>query len=139
VQLCVLINRKLAMPLEADGVNSVLTAAARSLIAAPFLFSAISKLMDWRAGLAEVRGLGLPLPAPVLVATVALQLGGGAMLVLGWHARWAAAALAAFTLMASLMAHPVWSTAGANARQQRVTFSEHLAIVGGLLMIVAHG
>lgn len=127
------------MPLEADGAWPVLAAAARGLVAAPFLFSGISKLRDWTAGLDEVRALGLPLPAAVLTATVALQLGGGAMLALGWHAPWAAAALAAFTLMASLMAHPFWRSTGADARRQRVTFSEHLAIIGGLLTIVAHG
>jgi len=127
------------MSLEADGVWPVLATAARGLVAAPFLFSGFSKLSDWSAGMAEVRALGLPLPAAVLTATVALQLGGGAMVAFGWHARWAAAALAAFTLMASLMAHPFWRSTGADARRQRVTFSEHLAIVGGLLMVVAHG
>jgi putative oxidoreductase len=109
------------------------------LIAAPFLLSAVSKLRDWSAGLAEVRALGLPLPTLVLAATVVLQLGGGAMVALGWHARWAAAALAAFTLLASLMAHPFWRASGAAAQQQRVTFSEHLAIVGGLMFVVVHG
>jgi putative oxidoreductase len=127
------------MPLEADSAWPVLAAAARGLVAMPFLFSGISKLRDWSAGLAEVRALGLPLPEAVLTATVALQLGGGAMVALGWHARWAAAALAAFTLMASLMAHPFWRSTGAAAQRQRVTFSEHLAIIGGLLMVVAHG
>jgi putative oxidoreductase len=127
------------MPPEIEGAGTFLSTAARSLIAAPFLFSAINKLGDWSAGLAEVRALGLPMPALVLVATVVLHLGAGVMVVLGWHARWAAAALAVFTLMASLIAHPFWRAGRANAGQQRVTFSEHLAIVGGLLMVVAHG
>jgi putative oxidoreductase len=137
--LCGLILREIAMPTEADGAGTFLAAAARFLIAVPFLFSAFAKLRDQSAGLAEIRALGLPLPGLVLMATVALQLGGGAMVALGWHVRWAAAALAAFTLLASLMAHPFWRAAGAAAHHQRVTFSEHLAIVGGLLMVVAHG
>jgi putative oxidoreductase len=124
---------------ESAGLSSTLAAAARCLIAAPFLFSAFSKLQDWSGGLVEVRALGLPLPALVLVATVVLQLCGGLMLALGWQTRWAAAALAAFTLLASLLAHPFWRAFGGEAQRQRVTFSEHLAIVGGLLMVAAHG
>lgn len=118
----------------------LLGVVARALIALLFLYSAFIKLRGWDAGLREVRDLGLPWPAAVLVATVALQLCGGWMLLLGWQARWAAAALAGFTLLASLMAHPFWrSGRGGEALRQRLTFSEHLAIVGGLLMVVAHG
>lgn len=111
----------------------------RWLIAALFVYSALVKLHDWPGGMAEVRGLGLPVPALVLAGTVALQLLGGAMVASGWQARWAAAALAAFTLLASVMAHPFWRGAGPDVRRQRMTFAEHLAIVGGLLVVAAHG
>lgn len=127
------------MPPEAVALLPALADIARALLAAPFLLSAAIKLYDWAGGLAEVRALGLPQPTLFLVATVVLQLGGGAMLVTDWHVRWAAAALAAFTLLATLMAHPVWRRSGPGAAPQRMTFSEHLAIVGGLLLVVAHG
>lgn len=117
----------------------LLATLGRGLLAALFVYSAVTKLRDWPAGLAEVRALGLPAPALALAGTVALQLGGGAMLAAGWQARWAAAALAAFTLAASLLAHPFWRAAGPAAAAQRMTFAEHLAIVGGLLVVVAHG
>ena len=112
---------------------------ARLLMAVLFLYSATTKLMDWPSGLVEVRAFGLPQPQVVLAGTVALQLFGGLMLMLDWEARAAAAALAAFTLLASVMAHPFWRSSGSLARQQRITFTEHLAIVGGLLMVVVHG
>ncbi len=122
-----------------DALSPHVAALGRSLIALLFLFSAFSKLRDWSGGLAEVRAMGLPMPALALAGTVALQFGGGLMLTLGWNSRWAALALAAFTLLASFMAHPFWRASGAKAQQQRMTFAEHLAIVGGLLMVVAHG
>jgi putative oxidoreductase len=122
-----------------DALSPHIAALGRSLIALLCLFSAFSKLRDWSGGLAEVRAMGLPMPARALAATVALQLGGGLMLALGWNARWAAAALAAFTLLASILAHPFWRASRTMAPQQRITFAEHLAIVGGLLMVVAHG
>jgi putative oxidoreductase len=125
--------------LDVDALSPLVAALGRGLMALLFLFSAFSKLRDWSGGLAEVRAMGLPAPALALAGTVALQIGGGLMLAVGWHARWAALALAAFTLLATFMAHPFWRTSGTMAPQQRVTFAEHLAIVGGLLMVVAHG
>jgi putative oxidoreductase len=125
--------------LELASLGAWVGAVARCLLAAPFVLSAVAKLRDWPGGLSEVRAMGLPWPTLVLAATVALQLAGGLMLALNWHTRWAAAALAAFTLLASVMAHPFWRVHGPQGRQQRMTFAEHLAIVGGLLMVVAHG
>lgn len=112
---------------------------ARSLLAAVFLDSAVSKLINWQAGLAEVRALGLPVPPLALAATVAVQGAGGLLLLLGWQAPWAAAALAAFTAAATLLAHPPWRLWSPGAQQRRTVFMEHLAIVGGLLMVTAHG
>jgi len=125
--------------LTMDSALAGLAGLARCLLAAPFLLSALLKLHDWSCGLDEVRDLSLPMPALALVATVTLQLGGGLMLVLGWQVRWAAAALAAFTLMASVLAHPFWRVRGWQRQHHRMTFAEHLAIVGGLLWVVAHG
>lgn len=124
---------------EGETSSSLLATAARGLLAAPFIYSAVTKLLDWSAGLAEVRQLSIPMPGVVLLATVALQIGGALLLVSGWHARWAAATLAGFTLLATVLAHPVWRIDDPAARKQRLTFSEHLAIVGGLLMVVVHG
>lgn len=124
---------------EPDAFNPVWAASARCLVAAPFLLSAVSKLRHWSAGLAEVRALGLPLPGSVLAATVILQLVGGLLVAIGWHAGWAAGALAAFTLLATLMAHPFWRSSGSDAARQQVAFSEHLAIIGGLLLVAIHG
>lgn len=130
------------MTVDAGTAAPIVAASGRGLMALLFLFSAATKLRHWSDGLAEVRAMGLPMPALALTATVALQFVGGLMLAVGWHARWAAAALAGFTLLASVMAHPFWrvgTAPGAAVRQQRMTFAEHLAIVGGLLMVVAHG
>jgi putative oxidoreductase len=124
---------------ELESTWVLAAAVARGLLAAPFVLSAVAKLRDWPGGLNEVRALGLPWPTLALAATVALQLAGGLMLALNWQARWAAAALAAFTLLASVMAHPFWRIDGPRGHQHSMTFAEHLAIVGGLLMVVVHG
>ena len=42
---------------------------------------------------------GLPMPQALAAATILVELGGGMLLVVGWKARWAALAIAGFTLL----------------------------------------
>jgi putative oxidoreductase len=58
---------------------------------------------------------------------------------IGFKARLAAALLAAFTLLASLLFHNFWAMPADQAMVNQLMFMKNLAIVGGLLLIVAHG
>lgn len=121
----------------ASGVHGALLLAARVCLAAVFLYSGATKLVFRSDGIAEFAALGLPMPALVLTATVFLQLGGGVALTLGWHS--GLAALAGFTVSATLIGHPFWTFEGADFHRQFTTALEHLAIIGGLTAIAASG
>ena len=112
---------------------------ARLCLAAVFLYSGSTKLIQWQAAISEFEGLGLPLPAVVVVLTVAVQLLGGLAVALGWKVRFAALALAAFTVIATLIGHPFWSFEGPEFQHQLTTVLEHLAIVGGFLLLAVNG
>ena len=109
---------------------------ARWLLALVFLYSGQDKLRHWRASVEEVVELRLPFPAPFVAATIATQLAGGASVALGIGAPLGAAVLAAFTITATLLGHRFWLLHGAVARKEFTTALEHLAIVGGLLMVM---
>jgi putative oxidoreductase len=81
------------------------------------------------------------LPAAQLLAVVAIivELGGGALLILGWKARWAAGALFVFTLLAALFFHAFWAAAPDQAMMQQIQFLKNLAIMGGMLYVVVYG
>lgn len=113
--------------------------AARLCLAAVFLYSGVTKLIFWSAGIEEFAALGLPMPTLVLAATIALQTGAGLALALGWQSKPAALALAAFTVVATLIGHPFWAFEGIDFRRQFTTALEHLAMVGGLAAIAAVG
>ena len=70
--------------------------------------------------------------------TALVEVVGGAMLVLGWKARWAALALAVFTVAATLVFHAYWSVPADQVMNQQIHFMKNLAIVGGLLLVFAH-
>ena len=63
----------------------------------------------------------------------------GAMLVLGWKARWAALALIVFTVPATFIFHAYWGVPADQVMNQQIHFMKNLAIVGGLLSVLAHG
>lgn len=113
--------------------------AARLYLAAVFLYSGVTKLAFWSAGIEEFAMLGLPMPPLVLAATIAVQIGAGAALALGWRSKPAAIALAAFTVVATLIGHPFWIFEGGDFHRQLTTALEHLAIVGGLVAIATVG
>lgn len=123
---------------ELEGAaRSLLT--ARICLAAVFLYSGTTKAAFWSAGLQEFGALGLPLPAALLAATIAVQIGAGLALAVGWRTELAALALAAFTILATIIGHPFWTFEGADLHRQLTTALEHLAIVGGLVAIAAAG
>ncbi|KZB69000.1 hypothetical protein AUP42_08830 [Thalassospira lucentensis] len=112
---------------------------ARLCLAAVFLYSGSTKLIHWQAAISEFEGLSLPLPAVAVALTVAVQLLGGLAVALGWRVRLAALALAIFTVIATLIGHPFWNFEGPELQHQLTTMLEHLAIVGGFLLLAANG
>ena len=112
---------------------------ARFCLSFVFLWSGVSKAFRPTAGSAEIAALGLPGANLFLPLTVACQIGGGLMVLLGFWARLGALALLAFTLTATLLAHGIRGLTGEKRQQQETTAFEHLAIVGVFLFVVIHG
>lgn len=111
---------------------------ARTLLAAIFLVSSVRHIM----GFAVVSGMmarkGFPVPEVFLALTIALEIAGGLMLIANWNARYAAWALAAFTLAAGSIFHGFWNVWGASPAEFNNEFNHFLknvAIVGGLLLV----
>ena len=112
---------------------------ARFCLSFVFLWSGVSKALHPAAGKAEVAALGLPDAGLFLWLTVACQIAGGLMVLLGFWARLGALALLGFTVIATLMAHGTRGLTGDKREQQETTAFEHLAIVGGFLFVIIHG
>jgi uncharacterized membrane protein YphA (DoxX/SURF4 family) len=108
---------------------------ARLCLAIVFLYSGIDKLRHWSAGVEEVKGDGLPLPAAFAGATVFTQLVGGCLVATGLFAWLGALLLAGFTVAATVLGHRFWLRRGSEFRHELTTSLEHAAIVGGLLLL----
>ncbi|MEM1050904.1 MAG: DoxX family protein [Pseudomonadota bacterium] len=106
--------------------------ALRAPLAALFAFSALTKLFDLQAGFGEMAHFGLP--ALVLFPLIAFQFGSAVALVAGLWLRPVSLALAAFVLIASIMAHNPITASEFDVRQATV-FLEHGVIIGALVWL----
>ena len=111
----------------------------RILIAFIFVFSGFGKVAGFDGTVGYIASKGLPLPQLAAIAAIIVELGGGIALVLGWKARWAAAAMLIFTGMAALLFHNFWAVPPEQAQNQMIHFMKNIAIMGGLLYVVIYG
>ena len=112
---------------------------ARLLMALMFLSGGYEKLAHLEGTLGYMASAGVPAIAPLALAAGALELGGGLLLIVGWQARWAALALAGFTVVASVIFHNFWAMPAAQQMTQQLMFMKNIGVVGGLLLVFAVG
>jgi putative oxidoreductase len=106
--------------------------AGRVLVAAIFLISGFGKLGAYAATQSYMASQGVP--GALLPLVIALELGGGVLVVAGLWTRAAALALAAFTILAALLFHANFADP-----MQQIMFLKNLAIAGGFLLLAARG
>ena len=112
----------------------------RVLLAFMFVYSGFGKVTGFEGTVASIAGKGLPLPQVGAVIAIAVELGAGLMLAVGWKTRFAAVAIAVFTLAASIFFHNFWTMADAAAAgTNKIMFLKNITIIGGMLMVVAFG
>lgn len=110
--------------------------AARICLAIVFLYSGMEKLWYWHDSLKEVEGYGLPWPRFCVVLTIATQLIGGALVASGYAVWLGALLLGGFTVAATLLGHRFWLYRGDQFRHELTTVLEHLAMLGGFLLLL---
>ncbi len=111
----------------------------RILLSLVFLIAGYRKLMGVAASAGYFAKLGFPMPDVMVWVAIAIELGGGILLLLGWKARWAAWFLALFTVIAAFAAHRFWEVDPAQYANQMNHFLKNLAIVGGMMFVAAVG
>ncbi len=112
---------------------------SRVLLAALFLPAGLAKLTGFDATVAYITAVGLPAPTLAAAAALVLEIGGGIALILGFGTRFAALALALFTLIASVVFHAYWAAPADQAFVTQLLFFKNIGVTGGLLAIAAFG
>ena len=111
------------------------TLVGRVLLAAIFLLSGFSKIMDPAGTQNYMAVMGMTWATGLLYAgAVIVEVSGGLSVLLGYRARVGAAALILFMIPTTLIFHTNFAD-----QNQLIHFLKNLAMTGGLLYVAAHG
>jgi putative oxidoreductase len=106
----------------------------RLLIGLPFAMSGFGKLAAYGQTTAMIGAVGLPFPPLAYAVAVAIELGGGLLLVAGYQVRHVGIALALFSIATAVSFHSNFAD-----QNQMIHFLKNVMIAGGLLQIAAFG
>ncbi len=109
-------------------------AVGRLLLIALFFVSGVGKLAAPAATKAFIGSMGLPFPDLAYWLAVIVELGIGALFLAGFQTRWAAAALALYSISTAVLFHH-----NLGDQSQMLHFLKDLAIAGGFLQVAAFG
>ena len=111
-------------------MDKALNLAGRILLAQLFLMAGISKITGYAGTQGYMEAMGVP--GGLLPLVILLEVGGALALIVGFQMRWAALALAGFSLVSAVIFHSNLAD-----QMQMILFMKNFAIAGGLLLLAA--
>ncbi len=120
-------------------VDSVLKAPlfallGRVALTTAFWWGGLSKLTDFPSAIAEVRHFGLEPSGLLAAVTIVVELGGSFLLIAGRAVWLAAAVLALFTSLATVVGHAFWAAPPDQRFRELNSFLEHIGLIGGFML-----
>ncbi len=122
-----------------NALQNPLALIGRILLAIVFVPAGFGKIAGFAGTVGYATAMGLPLPQVGVAIALVIELFGGLALLIGFRARYAAIALAVFTLVASFYFHAYWAVPAEQQMMQQLMFFKNIAITGGLLAFAAFG
>ena len=122
-----------------DALQNPLSLAGRLLLALLFLPAGISKIGGFAGTVGYIGSKGLPMPEVGAVIAIVVEVLGALALIAGFGTRIAALVLAVFTLVATVFFHNYWGIPAEMQLVQKLMFFKNIGVVGGLLVLAAHG
>lgn len=114
-------------------MNSVIEVLGRIFLGHIFLLAGVNKLGAGYAGTAGYMN-SMGVPGELLPAVIAVEIVAGLMVIVGFKVKWAAYALAGFSVIAGLIFHSNFAD-----QMQMILFMKNISIAGGLLLLSVHG
>jgi len=112
---------------------------ARVMLALLFILSGFGKIGGFEGTAGYIASKGMPLPQLMAAGAIAVELGAGLLLLVGYKARWAAMAIFLFMIPTTLIFHNFWAAPPDKAMMEQIGFLKNVSIMGGLLMVWAFG
>jgi len=121
------------MTSHVDFPSKPLVTGGRVLLALLFIPAGYGKIGGFAGAVGYAAARGVPLPELAIAIAIEIELGFGLLILVGFKTRWAAMAIAFFTVVITFIFHPLSDPSQAQA------FFKNIAVVGGLLTVAAWG
>ena len=122
-----------------SAAQSQMLLIGRVLLGVLFLVAGLRIIQAYSGNIGYFTRLGFPAPEVMTVLAIIIEIGGGALLILGWQTRRIAWLLMLFVVIATALAHRFWEFDAAQYGNQLNHFLKNIAIIGGLLYVAVLG
>ena len=119
---------------SSNGNQGALPLIGRILLALTFIMAGLGKLGAPSATQGYIAAVGIPAPLLAYLGAVLVEVGGGALLLVGYRTKIVAIVLALFCVATALIFHRALDD-----QNQMIHFFKNLAMAGGLLQVAAFG
>ena len=113
-------------------IQNLSTLIGRVLLSFIFIMAGYNKIGGYEGTQGYMESMGVP--GMLLPLVILLELGAGLLLLVGWQSKIMAFLLAGFTLIANIIFHSNFAD-----QMQAIMFMKNMALIGGLLFVVAFG
>src|SRR3984885_13819723 len=121
-------------------LRGIVTVLARVMLCTIFFMAAVGNNIPHFNDIAKVMAsVGIPAPQLMLVGAIVFLIAGSLSVIVGYRARWGAALLLTFLVLASYYFHPFWKLDGPAQQEQMIQFMKNLSMMGAMLFIMANG
>jgi putative oxidoreductase len=121
-------------------IRGPLTVLGRLLLCAIFLLSAVGNKIPHFNDVAKLmESVGVPAPQLMLAGAIVFLLAGSLSVLVGYKARFGAALLLIFLILATYFFHPFWKLQGTAQQEQMIQFMKNLSMMGAMLILMANG
>jgi putative oxidoreductase len=114
-------------------------ALGRALLSLIFIAIGVAKLYGFSGFSQYMAAKHLAAVPVLLVLSIAVEVAGGLAVLIGWRARSSAVLLLLYLIPVTAVFHDFWAQQDMAAQMELVNFLKNVAIMGGLLLIVAFG
>ncbi len=121
-------------------LRGIVTLLARVMLCTIFFMAAVGNKIPHFNDVAKVMAsVGIPAPQLMLVGAIVFLIAGSVSVIVGYRARFGAALLLTFLVLASYYVHPFWKFEGQAQQDPMIHFMKNLSIMGAMLFVMAHG
>ncbi len=112
----------------------------RVMLSLIFLMSGLGKVFQFDGQVGYAASQGVPMASAAIAISAVVEIAAAVMIILGYKARLGAAALLLWMIPVNFLMHAFWGMTDPTWKQiHMIMFMKNLAMMGGMLLIIAYG